>query len=166
MKNFKLLFFFLILLPNFIVGQINSEFTTVKTRTTDVKISGKWVQLNTSDDSGQTYYKNSDGIIIAIAQNPKKMYSFFSAKNSDFENVKLFYSWDSDYRKEEKMKTVKLKENAKLEYVIWKFHDEKLDNVFLFGSVKDNFLNLLVYTDKWSENEKIEFLESTYKLNK
>ncbi len=51
-------------------------------------------------------------------------------------------------------------------YVIWKFNDKKLDNVFLFGSSKDNFLNLLVYTNSWSENEKIEFLENLYKLNK
>ena len=37
---------------------------------------------------------------------------------------------------------------------------------FLFGSSKDNFLNLLVYTDKWSEEQKINFLEELYQLNK
>ncbi len=165
MKKFKFILFILIF-PNLIFSQDNTEFTNVKTKTIDIKIPGNWQQLNTSDDSGQTYYKNSDGIIIAVAQNPKKMYSFFNTKKSNFENVKLFYLWDSDYRKEEKLKTEKLKENSKLEYVIWKFNDQKLDNVFLFGSVKDNFLNLLVYTNKWSEEEKIVFLETTYKLNK
>lgn len=36
----------------------------------------------------------------------------------------------------------------------------------LHSSNKEAFLNLLVYTDKWSENEKILFLEKIYKLNK
>ncbi|UPT70586.1 MAG: hypothetical protein M0D53_16165 [Flavobacterium sp. JAD_PAG50586_2] len=144
----------------------DSTFATVKTNTTEVKIPGNWEQMNTMDDSGQTYLKNKEGIVIAIAQNPKKAYSFFKDNKSDFENVKLFYEWDSDYRKENKFKTQKIKEDAKQEYIIWKYNEDKIDNVFLFGSVKDNFLNLLVYTTKWSEAEKISFLERLYKLNK
>lgn len=76
-----------------------------------------------------------------------------------------FYKWDSDYREEINFKTVKIKENSKLEYVIWKFNDGKMDNIFLFASVRDNFLNLLIYTDRWNEDEKVTFLENIYKLN-
>ena len=43
--------------------------------------------------------------------------------------------------------------------MIWKYYDGKFDNVFLFVSVKDNFLNLLVYTNEW--NEKAKFLETS-----
>ena len=155
------LFFFL---PTISFSQ--ETFTTVKTSTTDVKVPGSWTQLNTIDDSGQTYFKNEDGVVIAVAQNPKKAYSFFKSNKSGFENVKLFYTWDSDYRKENKFKTDKIKENAASEYIIWKYNDGKSDNVFLFGSVKDNFLNLLVYTNDWSEAEKVTFLEKLYELNK
>jgi len=166
MSRFNLIAITLFFLSNFGFSQDVKENTTVKTSTTDVKVPGKWEMLNTADSSGQTYLKNSDNVIIAIAQNPKKAYPCFNNKKSDFENVKLFYTWDSDYRRENKFKTDKLKENAKSEYIIWKYNDGKLDNIFLFGSAKDNFLNLLVYTDKWTEAEKISFLENLYKLNK
>jgi hypothetical protein len=45
-----------------------------------------------------------------------------------------------------------------LEYIIWNYNDGKLDNVFLFGSVKDNFLNLLIDINEWIE--KVKFLEA------
>lgn len=147
-------------------AQTATDFSIVKTKTGDVKIPGNWNQLNTADDSGQTYLKNNDGVIIAIAQNPKKSYPFFKSKKSDFENVKLFYAWDSDYMKESKFKTDKIKENSKSEYIIWKYNDGKLENVFLFGSAKDNFLNLLVCTTVWDEDKKVLFLENLYELNK
>ena len=166
MNKLYLIVALLFLATNNINSQNLKDFSSVKTKTSDVKIPGDWTQLNTMDDSGQTYLKNTDGVIIAIAQNPKKAYSFFKSNTSDFENVKEFYKWDADYRKENNFKTDKIKENAKEEYVIWKYNDGKLDNVFLFGSSKNNFLNLLVYTDIWTESEKILFLENLYKLNK
>jgi hypothetical protein len=166
MKNLKLLFVLLIFLPNLIYCQDTTEYSKVKTNTGEVKIPGKWEQLNKMDDSGQTYLRNKEGVIIAIAQNPKKVYPFYKSNVSDFENVTLFYTWDSDYYKENKFKTDKIKENTELEYIIWKYNDKKLDNVFLFGSSKNNFLNLLVYTPNWKEEEKIIFLENLFKLNK
>lgn len=166
MKRLKTLFFMFIFLPNFIFCQELTDFTPLKTNSGIVKIPGNWEQLNTMDDSGQTYLKNKEGVIIAIAQNPKKAYPFFKSKATDFENVKLFYIWDSDYYKENKFKTEKIKENPELEYIIWKYNDKKGDNVYLFGSSQSNFLNLLVYTDSWSEEEKIIFLENLFKINK
>jgi hypothetical protein len=147
-------------------AQTITDFATIKTQTDDVKIPGNWEQLNSINESGQTYLKNTEGVIIAVAQNPKKAYSFFNNNKSGFENVKLFYTWDSDYMKENKFKTDKIKENSELEYIIWKYNDGKLDNVFLFGSAKDNFLNLLVYSNIWDENKKVLFLENLYQLNK
>lgn len=166
MRKLHLIVVILCFLPFLTFGQDATTIIKVKTVSGEVKIPGNWQQLNTMDDSGQTYLKNDEGVIIAIAQNPKKAYSFFQSKKTDFENVKLFYTWDSDYRKENKFKTEKIKENPESEYVIWKYKDDKLDNVFLFGSTKNSFLNLLVYTDIWTEPEKITFLENLYKLNK
>lgn len=158
-----LLFIALILNAN---AQTNTDFSIVKTQTGDVKIPGNWEQFNTMNDSGQTYLKNNEGATIAIAQNPKKGYSFFKSNKSGFENVKLFYVWDSDYMKESKFRTEKIKENAELEYIIWKYNDGKLDNIFLFGSAKDNFLNLLVYSNIGEEDKKVLFLEKLYELNR
>lgn len=166
MIKLKLMFVILFILPNFIFSQDAVDFSKVMTHSGEVKIPGNWEQLNSTDDTGQTFLKNKDGVIIAVAQNPKKSYPFFKSNESDFENVKLFYVWDSDYWKENKFKTEKIKEDPKLEYIIWKYNDKKSDNVYLFGSAKNNFLNLLVYTNNWSEDEKIIFLENLYKLNK
>ena len=166
MNYLKILILIICLNSNLIFSQTEKELTTLKTNTSDVKIPGIWEQLNKVDDSGQTYMKNKEGIIIAVAQNPKSAYPTFKKAKSDYENVNLFYKWDSDYYAENKFKTKLLKENSTLEYVIWKYNDYKLDNVFLFGSSKDNFLNLLVYTDKWTEEQKIIFLEELYQLNK
>lgn len=162
----KIHLIFLLIIPIFTFSQEVDKYSIVKTKTTEVKIPGEWKLLNTMDDSGQTYLQNENKIIIAIAQNPKKAYSFYKAKKSNFKNVQEFYKWDSDYRKELKYKTAKIKENPKLGYVIWKYNDGKLDNVFLFGSVKDTFLNLLIYTNEWNEDKKVKFLESLYELNK
>lgn len=166
MPRLKLMIMIFFFLSNFIFCQDSMDYSKVKTNSEEVKIPGNWEQLNKMDDSGQTYLKNKDGVIIAIAQNPKKAYPFFKSNATDFENVTLFYKWDSDYYKENKFKTEKIKENAESEYIIWKYNDKKLDNVFLFGSTKNNFLNLLVYTNNWSEDEKIIFLENLFKLNK
>ena len=143
MKNIRIALMLIFLLPNITFSQDKNEYTTLKTNTSDVKIPGIWEQLNKMNDSGQTYMKNSEGIIIAIAQNQKKAYPCFKSNEIDFENVKLFYKWDSDYYIENKFKTELLKENDKLEYVIWKYNDKKLDNVFLFGSLKSYFLMTL-----------------------
>ena len=166
MNYFKIIFFTICLTSNFIFCQTAKDFTTLTTTTSDVKIPGIWEKLNKMYDSGQTYMKNKEGIVIAIAQNQKKAYPTFNKTKSDYENVNLFYKWDSDYNAENKFETKLLKENNKQEYIIWKYNDKKLDNVFLFGSSKDNFLNLLVYTDRWNEEQKITFLEELYKLNR
>lgn len=166
MNRLNLILVVLFLMPNFVFSQTEVEYFNVKTKTGEVKIPGNWELMNSMDDSGQTYLKNKEGVIIAVAQNPKNAYSFFKKNKSAFENVKEFYKWDSDYRRENKFKTDKIKENDTLEYIIWKFNEDQVDNVFLFGSSKDNFLNLLVYTNIWSEDEKIRFLENVFRLNK
>ncbi|MEY4833962.1 MAG: hypothetical protein RI980_77 [Bacteroidota bacterium] len=162
----KIITVLIILISTYSLCQEKEAISIVKTNTGEVKIPGIWEQLNTMDDSGQTYLKNKENIIIAIAQNPKNAYSFFKSTASNFVNVKLFYKWDSDFRKENNFKTDKIKEDSKEEYIIWKFNDGKEDNVFLFGSSENTFLNILVYTSIWNEAEKILFLENVYKTNK
>ena len=166
MKKLFVLILILLLIPTSIFSQEMNDFTTVQTAVANVKIPGNWTMIKTEDISGQTFLKNKEGVIIAIAQNPKKNYSFFKDENSDFENVWEFYKWDSDYRAEIGAKVSKIKENSELKYVIWKYKENKLDNIFLFGSTKENFLNLLLYTNLWSESVQVKFLENLYKINK
>ena len=131
-------------------SQDKETITKITKNDAEIIIPGSWEMLNTMDDSGQTYFQNNEKVIIAISLNPKKAYSFYKAKKSDFDNLKLFYKWDSDYRKDLGFKTGLIKENKKQEYIIWRYNDNEIDNVFLFSSVKNNFINLLVYTNTWS----------------
>lgn len=165
MKILKSVILLLVILPIMSFSQ-EQPFSILTSNSREIKIPGEWKQLNTSQDSGQTYLENNDGVIIAIAKNPQKAYPFFKKDKTNFENIKEFYKWDSDYRKENNFKTKKLKENSKLEYIIWKYNDGKLDNIFLFGSSEDNFLNLLVYSNLWSEDKQIKFLENLFEINK
>ncbi len=71
MKKIIIFSILLFILPIFNYAQ-EKVFSNVKTNSGEVKIPGEWKQLNSMDDSGQTYLKNGNGVIIAIAKNPKK----------------------------------------------------------------------------------------------
>mgnify|MGYP001357059220 CR=1 FL=1 len=148
MRKFYLLLSLMLTFTLF--SQDKETITKITKNDAEIIIPGSWEMLNTMDDSGQTYFQNNEKVIIAISLNPKKAYSFYKAKKSDFDNLKLFYKWDSDYRKDLGFKTGLIKENKKQEYIIWRYNDNEIDNVFLFSSVKNNFINLLVYTNTWS----------------
>ena len=148
MRKFYLLLSLMLTFTLF--SQDKETITKITKNDAEIIIPGSWEMLNTMDDSGQTYFQNNEKVIIAISLNPKKAYSFYKAKKSDFDNLKLFYKWDSDYRKELGFKTGLIKENKKQEYIIWRYNDNEIDNVFLFGYLKNNFINLLVYTNTWS----------------
>ncbi|QOW08875.1 hypothetical protein Q73A0000_00195 [Kaistella flava (ex Peng et al. 2021)] len=165
MIKFYLIVALLFLVPKLGFSQDLMDYTTVKTNSGEVTIPGNWTQLNTLRKSGQTYLENDEGIIIAVAENQKKTYPFYKANQSDIENLKAFYKWDSDFRKKSNFQTQKIKESADSEFIIWKYKD-KLDNVFLIGSSENNFLSLLIYTNHWTQSEKIQFLENLYQLNK
>ncbi|MGA9211386.1 hypothetical protein [Kaistella sp.] len=160
-----LLAIILFLLPSFIASQDLMDYSIIKTNSGEIRVPGNWTPLNMVHESGQTYLRNDEGVIIAVAQNLKKSYPFYKANQSDFENLKAFYKWDSDFRKKNNFKTQKLKENSDLEFIIWKYKD-KLDNVFLFGSSEKTFFSFLIYTNRWKESKKIQFLENLYQLNK
>ncbi len=156
----------LLLISNLILAQETPTITLVDTDTEEIQVLGEWQKLNTTSDSGQRFLMNSDTVIIAVAQNKKIAYPFYEKGISDFELVEKFHQWDTDWLESNNTETKQLKKDKKKEYIIWKYNDGTSDNVFLFGSSKDNFLNLLVYTEKWTEEEKIQFLEQLYELNK
>lgn len=152
--------------PSLSLEKAGNTDTAITTDYGIIKVPGKWEVFNYAPDSKQYYLKNSDEIIIAITINPKKTYSFYSSSKTDSETIAAYYKWEYDYRVKNGFNTSKLKEDKKENYIIWKFTEEKLDNVFLYGVKSDYLVNYLVYTDKWAEGKKIEFLEQLYELNK
>jgi hypothetical protein len=140
--------------------------TALKTANGLIIIPGMWNEFTYEADSKQHFLKNADGIIIAVAVNKKKTYSFYKSSKSNFESVNDFFKWEYDYRVGEGFESNKILENEVENYIIWKFAEKTLDNVFLYGVKSDLFVNYLVYTDKWDEQKKIDFLIKLYNRNK
>jgi len=151
--------------PRLDIEKASNTDTEITTDYGKIKIPGKWEVFNYVTDSKQYYLKNSENIIIAITINPKKNYSFYSSSKTDLETVSDYYKWEYDYRVENGFKTSKLKKDKKKNFIIWKFTEKGIDNVFLYGVKSEYLVNYLVYTDQWKEGKKVTFLEQLYELN-
>lgn len=148
------------------VGTNNSNTTTiVSTEYGGIMIPGLWVEFSYEKLSRQHFLKNDEGVIVGIALNPMNHYSFYSPSKKNSENIARFFKWEYDYRVREGFKALKIKENRKDNYIVWKFTENSIDNILLFGVKNKMFTNFLVYTDKWNEQKKIDFLEKTNLLN-
>lgn len=144
----------------------NSNTTTVLS--TDygvVRIPGMWVKFSYEKESRQHFLKNDEGVIIGVALTPMKLYPFYSPSMSKSEIVSEFFKWEYEYRVGAGFKSSKIKENTTENYIVWKFTEKKMDNIFLYGIKSDLLLNYLVSTDKWDEQKMIDFLEKTNSLN-
>lgn len=130
-----------------------------------VRIPGIWMKFRYEKDSRQHFLKSEDGIIIGVALTPMKLYPFYSSSKNKSEIITDFFKWEYDYRVGAGYKCSKIKENETENYIIWKFTEKGIDNVFLYGTKSDLLSNFLVYTDKWDEQKKIDFLEKFYSLN-
>ena len=134
-----------------------------------VSISGKWEQTTYNSVSKQQFFKNEEGIIIAIAFAPCNRYEFNrnnSKKGFDF--VKTFYEWDSEYFVSTYgLQKDLIEENEKNNYIIWRVYGEYnnsyWDTYFLFGE-KGGFAHnySMMKTDKWTIEQKITFLREIY----
>lgn len=102
----------LLLSPLAVFAQDTATCTLEKTNSIDTKVPGQWTFLNTVHDNGQTYLRNADNVIIAVARNPLKSYSFSKVKKNNFHNVTVFYKWDTDYSKK-KLQNPKTKRKRK-----------------------------------------------------
>ena len=147
-------------------GPNSSNTTTVlNTDYGIVRIPGLWVKFRYEKESRQHFLKNDEGVIIGVALTPMKLYPFYSPSKSRSDIVSAFFKWEFDYRVGAGFKSSKIKENTTEKYIIWKFTEKLIDNVSLYGIKSDLLTNYLVYTDKWDEHKKIDFLEKTNSLN-
>lgn len=143
----------------------NNTTSVLKTDYGVIRIPGIWSKISYAKDSRQHFMSSPEGVTIGIALTPMKLYPFYSSSKSSTEVISDFFKWEYDYREGAGFKCAKIKENTVANYIIWKFTENKFDNVFLYGIKSDLLCNFLVYTDKWDEQKKIDFLEKLYSLN-
>ncbi len=134
-----------------------------------VSIQGEWNRTSYNQISKQQFFQNSDSVIISVAFGPISKYEFNtdnSKKGFDF--VKAFYEWDSDYFENNyRLNQEIIESNEKDNFIIWRVFGENNDTYwntyFLLGeknNIASNFA--IMKTDKWTEEEKTNFLKSMY----
>ena len=134
-----------------------------------VSIPGKWNKDHSNMVSGQQFFKNKDSIGIAIAFNSISNYEFNQRGTlTGFQFTKAFYEWDSQYFvNTHGLSRKMIEEDSINHFVIYRVYgntrQSKFDTYFLIGEKNRNVSNFsITYTDKWTEQKKVEFLKSLF----
>ena len=134
-----------------------------------VSLPGKWEKGRYSEVSTQQFFINSDSVIIAIAFGLYNKYEFNQdGAKKGFDFVRAFYEWDSDYFVNTYgLKQDLIEENEINNYIIWRlygdYNNSHWDTYFLFGENNGFVRNYsIMTTDKWTVEQKIEFLKGIY----
>jgi hypothetical protein len=146
-----------------------------KTNTTDyfvlpygsVSLPGQWKKERYNSVSHQQWFINDDSITTAIAFTHCNGYEFSKKGLNDFAFVKAYYEWDSKYLAERlKCNRTILVADSINKYIIWQLSSDRLNNYFLFACNNCNVHNYNISTKKWSQEQKIKFLQDLYLTKK
>jgi len=130
-----------------------------------VDIPGKWYETTYNDYSKQQFFKNADSVSIAVVFWPQNQYSIYKHGETNMAFLKDYYDMN--------VKTIAMQskgqwsiikqDSINQNYILSKFYnDSKVDTYYLYGLINGSFYNLFVKTNKWNEQQKIDFLESMF----
>jgi len=137
-----------------------------------VSMPGKWNKDGGNLISGQQFFKNKDSIGVAIAFNPSSNYEF--NKNgalTGFKFAKAFYEWDSKYFVDHGLNRILIEQDSINNFIVYRIYgntsQRKFDTYFLIGEKNKNASNFsITYTDKWTEQKKVDFLKTLFLVKK
>ncbi|MBB4602748.1 hypothetical protein HNQ93_003513 [Hymenobacter luteus] len=145
------------------------EQTIINTKYGRISIRGKWKNTAYNPDSRQYEFTNEQNELLAITKAPKKDYPFYSSSFTDNHFAHAYYKWESEFWKNQGLSSQMILNDNKRNYVICKFsgkfEQKQVNNTFLFASKKGFAYNILITSDKLSQEKKIELLTSTYEAN-
>ncbi len=132
-----------------------------------VSLPGKWVKTNYSEVCGQQWLVNSDSVSVAIAFTRYDKFEFYKKELTNFNYVKAYYEWDAKYlAKQLSMNETIVKSDTAKHYLVWRIwgeHDQlKMNSYFLFGYKNYSVSSFAISDCKWTEMEKVKFLEDLY----
>ncbi len=132
-----------------------------------IGIPGKWTKVSYNQVSGQHNFTNADSIFTAVAINRASSYPFYKRNMNSNETVKEFYEWDSQYLVGQinGERTI-VKQDTTNHFIVWHIKAENkynIDNHYLFGCENGIIFTVFIDTKKWSEQQKVNFLETVYK---
>jgi len=138
-----------------------------------VSLPGKWEKTNYNSISKQQFFVNQDSQIIAIAFGRYDNYEFNKdGSYSGYSFVEKFYEWDSKYFVDTYMlKRQPIVNDSINNFFIYRIFGEiekvNIDTYYLIGEKNGNTSNFSIsVSNKWTENEKINFLEKIFLTEK
>ena len=134
-----------------------------------VSLPNKWEKTNYNSSARQQFFKNEEGVTIAISFAPSNKYEFNTDNSKKgFVFVKAFYEWDSQYFVNTfGLEQDLVEENETDNYIIWRVYGEynnsQWDTYFLFGEKNGIAHNYsITKSDKWTTEQKMKFLKGIY----
>ncbi len=134
-----------------------------------VTLPGKWDKTNYNTISRQQFFRNQDSVIIGIVFGRLNKYEFnMDGSKTGYNFVKAFYEWDSKYFVDSYgMKRQLLEKDSTSNFMIYRIYGQvekrEFDTYFLIGEKNGSTSNFSISdTDKWTENEKIDFLKNLF----
>lgn len=129
-----------------------------------VSLPGKWKEQRYNASSGQHFFVNEDSVVVAVAIGPWNKYEFYTPQLDEAAFIDKYYEWDSQYLTDKfHGQRAILKRDSSRNYLLWRlWTDSAINSYFLFGVRHKTAYSIHVSTEKWSENQKVEFLESVY----
>lgn len=127
-----------------------------------VNLPGKWEKGTYNSSSRQQFFHNQDSVIVAVSFGPCDRYEF----NKDgalkgYEFVEAYYKWDSEYFVSNGLESKILETDKGNKHILYRVFGNKFDTYFLIceknGFVSNFSINA---TDKWTEQQKVDFLKS------
>jgi len=133
-----------------------------------ISIPGKWTKVSYNQVSRQHNFKNADSVLTAVAINQSSSYPFYKLNMTSNEVVKEFYEWDSKYLAENiNGKRTIIKQDTVNQFIVWQITADnekyKVDNHYLFGSENGIIFTVFISTKKWTNEQKVEYLQTVYK---
>lgn len=134
----------------------------------NISIPGKWTKTSYNQVSRQHNFRNADSVLTAVAINQATSYPFYKPNMTSNNIVKEFYEWDSKYLADNVNgnRTI-IKQDTVNHFILWQITADndkyKIDNHYLFGCENGIIFTVFVATNKWTNEQKIEHLQTVYK---
>ena len=129
-----------------------------------VDLPGVWEKTEYNSIARQQFFKNKDDVHISIAFSPWNKYEFNGdgkLKGNDFTSA--YYKWESDYFISNGFESQLIETDTAHQFIIFRIYSDKANNYFLIGERNGHVSNYSVQaTDRWSDQERIDFLKKLY----
>ena len=127
-----------------------------------VSIPGKWEKTSYNSASRQQFFRNDESVNIAVSFGPYDKYEFnMDGSLKGYEFVEAFYEWESKYFVSNGLECKILETDKENKHIIYRVFGNKFDTYILIceknGFVSNFSINA---TDKWTEQQKVDFLKS------